>query len=366
MRPTYVVDNVTTYVKPVYKDITEYPKDHGLTLYIVQDFIPAPPDNNSSSIYEDIRLGSIKIPATLTDNGLDLPFKYDYTIVPCMMYGKLPHLAVSNTVDFSKLHAFNQSNYTTWKYRIDGSQLRLTFGAAVYDTYETYKVNGLILEFYDHLGFAGSLEISDKKSYSGEFTKIIQLNSLSALSSKKIVEGEYKSGYSRNINIQEIDGVLKLHGKTVAYYPDLGYVYFDKGETEPVEDNDCGTLYSNMLYGVKTYLKRETDSGTQFIRTKDFFLYTLPIYNDYYYTTNDFSQLENPELDVVLTYKIKDTGSRLTYNAEGFSQGYETGDPSDPSKYKDKEHVSEYLAGYYKQPNLQLTKFYKYVGTGNL
>ena len=366
MRPTYVVDNVTTYVKPVYKDITEYPKDHGLTLYIVQDFIPAPPDNNSSSTYEDVRLGSIKIPATLTDNGLDLPFKYDYTIVPCMIYGKLPHLAVSNTVDFSKLHAFNQSNYTTWKYRIDGSQLRLTFGAAVYDTYETYKVNGLILEFYDHLGFAGSLEISDKKSYSGEFTKIIQLNSLSALSSKKIVEGEYKSGYSRNINIQEIDGVLKLHGKTVAYYPDLGYVYFDKGETEPVEDNDCGTLYSNMLYGVKTYLKRETDSGTQFIRTKDFFLYTLPIYNDYYYTTNDFSQLENPELDVVLTYKIKDTGSRLTYNAEGFSQGYETGDPSDPSKYKDKEHVSEYLAGYYKQPNLQLTKFYKYVGTGDL
>jgi hypothetical protein len=42
----------------------------------------------------------------------------------------------------------------------------LTFGAEVYDTFETDKVDGLILEFYDFRGFAGSLEINNKKSYS--------------------------------------------------------------------------------------------------------------------------------------------------------------------------------------------------------
>ena len=32
--------------------------------------------------------------------------------------------------------AFNQSDFTTWKYFISNDQLRLTFGADVYDTYE--------------------------------------------------------------------------------------------------------------------------------------------------------------------------------------------------------------------------------------
>ena len=72
-------------------------------------------------LYGDIKLGGIKLPDVVSANGLDLPFKYDYTLVPCMNYGKLDHLAVSNTVDFSKLHAFNQSDFNTWKYHIDGN-----------------------------------------------------------------------------------------------------------------------------------------------------------------------------------------------------------------------------------------------------
>ena len=69
--------------------------------------------------YNDLILANIKIPEKVASNGLDLPFKYEYTIVPCMNYGKLQHLAISNTIDFSKLHAFNQSKFHTWKYRID-------------------------------------------------------------------------------------------------------------------------------------------------------------------------------------------------------------------------------------------------------
>jgi hypothetical protein len=120
-----------------------------------------------------------------------------------MNYGRLDHLAVSNTVDFSKLHAFNRSGFTTWKYRIDDGYLRLTVGAEIFDTYETNKVDGLIFEFYDHRGFAGSLEFVDKKSYNGVFTKVIPLNSLQALSNKRILGKERNSEYKRNINITQ-------------------------------------------------------------------------------------------------------------------------------------------------------------------
>jgi hypothetical protein len=81
----------------------------------------------------------------------------------------------------------------------------LTFGADIYDTYEDYKVDGLILEFYDCWGFAGSLEILDKKSYSGIFTKIIPLNSFRALSRKKIEKNSQHEDFKRNINIKETE-----------------------------------------------------------------------------------------------------------------------------------------------------------------
>jgi hypothetical protein len=84
-----------------------------------------------------------------------------------MTYGKLEHLSVSNKVDFSKLHAFDQSKFNIWKYYINNDIITLTFGAEIYDTFETDKVDGLFIEFYDYRGFAGSLEISGKKSYSG-------------------------------------------------------------------------------------------------------------------------------------------------------------------------------------------------------
>jgi len=93
----------------------------------------------------------------------------------------------------------------------------LTFGADIYDTYEEFKVDSLILEFYDLWGFAGSIEISDKKSYSGVFTKTIPLNTLGALSNKKIIEiddkKEYKAGYAHNINIIKDSEKFYLNGQ---------------------------------------------------------------------------------------------------------------------------------------------------------
>jgi hypothetical protein len=69
-----------------------------------------------------------------------------------------------------------------------------------------------------------------------------------------------------------------------------------------------------MIYGVKTYLRRDVGGNKEYIRKQDFFLFTLPIYNDYYYTVSDFSNLENPELNLMLTYKLKDSSTITPYS----------------------------------------------------
>lgn len=359
--PTY--NYINGYTKPS----GTYPKDDKLFLYTISDFIPEDKETGQSKDdfkYNQLKIANIKIPDKVASNGLDLPFKYEYTIVPCMNYGKLPHLAVSNTIDFSKLHAFNQSEFTTWKYRIDNDQLRLTFGADIFDTYEEYKVDGLILEFYDCWGFAGSIEISDKKSYSGIFTKIIPLNSYRAINTKGI---HTNSDYARNVNIKyektknPATGVISenylYNEKNISFNsPSSGWsgIPIEEGTT----DNDCGTLYSNMIYGVKTYLRRDIDGSKEYIRKRDFFLFTLPIYNDYYYTLTDFSNIKNPELELMLTYKLKDSSEKTPYNqGEIITNGYNT---------QDNKNVENYLGGFYQGVSLDLIRYYQYKGTTEL
>lgn len=371
----FIPNKSDNYINGNTKPSGEYPKDDPIFLYNLSDYIPEiKPENEDIAgedsiyfTYQDLKLANITLPTISVANGLDLPFKYDYTLVPCMNYGKLQHLAVSNTVDFSKLHAFNQSDFHTWKYRIDDNQLRLTFGADVYDTYETDKVDALILEFYDLWGFAGSLEITDKKSYSGIFTKIIPLNSFKALSNKRIIGNTYSTEYKRNINIQEVldengnpikdsytfagSSISKSSKKAGWNLPDT---HPETGE----ETNDCGTLYSNILYGVNAYFRRTNKAGVmEFIKKKEFFLYTLPIYNDYYYPTQDFSTLTYPKLQLMLTYKLKDTSTKAPYTEGEIISGYNK---------TDTENVASYLGGFCKKTDLNLIKYYKYTGYTDL
>jgi hypothetical protein len=163
------------------------------------DFIPSNDYNDKENFgkYSEIKLATIRIPKDFGPNA-KFPFKYNYELVPCMNYGKLDHLMVSNSINFENLFDFDASEFTTWKYRIDGNQLRLTFGAEIFDTIEPNKVDALILEFYDHNGFVGSLEITGKQSYSGVFNKIIYLNTLNGLSTKKINGKTYINNYKHN------------------------------------------------------------------------------------------------------------------------------------------------------------------------
>lgn len=345
-------------------EVGEFNFPNPFTYHSNQDGTFLPELDGTTNPYKDIVLGDIKIPDVLNTNGIDLSFKYDYTIIPCMNFGKLDHLAVSNTVDFSNLHAFNKSDFNIWKYRIDGNQLRLTFGAEIFDTYENDKVDALVLEFYDLRGFAGSLEIVGKKSYTGMFTKILSLNELGTLSNKKISGNKYVTTYAKNVNIfEDSTGNFTYAGKPVNYVDsEIGWAYDDDS---PLGDgNDCGVIYSNLLYGVKTYLRRTINidgvSEFEFIPKKEMFLYTFPIYNDYFYSVENFNALEYPKIDMVLTYRLEDLGDKTVLTQDTITNGYCPGD---------NEKVSKYLTGNYRtedSTSFDVVRYYKYKGESKL
>lgn len=370
--------------------------------------------------YEDVLLGTVIMPDIINDNtNLSLPFTYEYTIVPCMEYGKLDHLKVSNTINFQNLHNFDQSKINTWKYYLENNLLRLTFGAEVYDTFESNKVDAVILEFYDAEGFAGSYTCANKKSYSGIFTTTFTLNSINQLNTQKIeyvgnkfelVEGEF-----RNMNLRKASPLVSVKYKydsesSVIFYNIPTYIYESNTyiklsqalfnnyvdnarystyspisnedkiklkQTQIIEGyyiindgfigdltnsipNDCGTLYSNLIYKVKPYFRQPNADGTfNYIEQNELYLFTFPIYNQYYYTINNFNTLTYPELDVVLTYQLKDNSNCNIYsnNDNNIINGYNS---------EDKENINKYYSGTYKESSLEATRYYSYKGTSEL
>ena len=334
----------------------------------VADFIPSNVSNQDNYLsYDPIKLGSIKIPNSISKTRSEFPFKYDYSLVPCMNYGKLSHLITSNTINFNNLWNFEDSEFTTWKYRIDGNQLRLTFGAEILDTFEDDKVDALILEFYDCWGFAGSLTISDKKSYSGSFTKVISLNTLGSISTQRV---NSELPFKRNINIQQDGNVFKFKNRPIEFDENAGWKFINTAEYISDQDNDCGVLYSNIVYGVKTYLRRTINKGNletehyEYIRKKDLFLYTLPIYNNQYYNVEDFTTLVNPQLNLILTYRLEDFSTK-----EIFTQSTGIGKDYIFKGYYREElnFINQYLTGNLTNlSDTDVTKYYKYSGTSKL
>ena len=387
----FVPNTTDNYIQYQEKPSGDYPKDDPLQLYTVDAFIPGNLEANDNYLkYNDVKLASIKLPndaVNLSDN--PFPFVYNYTLVPCMNYGKLDHLKVSNTINFANIYNFDKSGITTWKYRIDENQLRLTVGTEVYDATSTeFEVDGLILEFYDLWGFAGSLVIDGKASYSGLFTKLINLNSLKSLHNKRVVEDvsgqEFNGGYLHNINITKNrdDEKYYLNGKEVVHNEETGWNYCD----EKIEDefpDDCGTLYSNILYGVKAYLRKKDNLGnyTYFPihnsgedDKKKLFVYTIPFLNEYYYTKDDFTELGPIALDFVLTYKLEDSSIKQVYEGNGYKNGYAyeevvvaDGEPPIPKDDCDYAVMSKYVNGNMAdRTDFTATKLYEYIGDSKL
>ena len=330
--------------------------------------------------YNNVKLGSIKIPQTSLKLG-PFPFTYEYTLVPCMEYGKLNNLKVSNKIDFSKIRDFSKSKFNAWRYHIDGNQLKLTFGAEVYDLDCDKKVIGLHLDFYDQNDFVGSLSIDDEnRSYSGEFTRILSLDTLNVLNNVRInnnhSETVSKKTFIRNVNIiNNGDGTYSYLGYPCEKVGNSWNYKYAITVKPPTEDQTRGSststdsytedktipsdrfmLQSNLIYGVKAYFKIRDKSGDYYKYNRPFVLFTFPIYNDKYYSRKDFSELQ-PDLKLALTYTLNDKSERYIYNDGNITEGY-----SNDDKFK----IDTYLNGTYAETNLSATKYYNYKGTTKL
>ena len=344
LKPLDIYEDTDSLVGPIY-------------LYVPADFIPD--DVNYS--YNPLRLANIQIPLEFCkDDSIAFPFSYSYTIMPCMNYGKLDYLKFSDTIDFSKISDISKSNINIWKYRIDGNQVRLIFGAQIYDALkpDNEKVDAIVLEFYDAFGFAGSLEINDKKYYSGIYNKLLYLNSNKALGTNKIHNNSYITNYKHRYDIFVDGDTYSYNGEVLQYDQTTGWTNL------PDEYNDCGTLYPNILYGVKIFRRTPDTINSSadnqkynFTKLGDFFLYTLPIYNDYYYSCDNFNELEYPKIDLVLAYKIKDASTSEVYHDDNVSNnGYVADDGV----------IESYLKGESDQASISTVKYYKYKGTSNV
>lgn len=206
-------------------------------------------------------------------------FVYTLEITPTMDYGRLDHLAVQLVIDFNKIGT-GEISLNTWKYHNSGVTSILTYGIEAYPK-PNWEVSAVIMQFYDNQGLIGEYLLNDKKYYSGVFTEYFGL------------DGERVN--SRFTNHNSLKGELIQHkGEKVDNIPDNiedGNYITENGITYI---NDASTLYSGLLYGVKIIVEQKhTQTGVTAISNPEYRWYwTNPMYNEYYYSVQDFKELK--------------------------------------------------------------------------
>ena len=229
---------------------------------------------------------------------------YHYEITPAMPYGLLREYSIDGYIDFSKIGT-GAIDLKAWKYFNGENVSTLTIGMDAY-VEDNMGIQSVILEFYDNQGMAAAYHITGKSSYSGQFTEMIPLN-----------------GSTSTYKLQNIDakGNKHLHLGPEAHEGDTNLVKFDGEkiiETDWINDgschiDDCGTIYSNMLYLVKIIVKYcpinalgefDTSDSTNY---KHFYrwMWTNTMFNQYYHNITDFNDIQlELTLDVFPTYEL--------------------------------------------------------------
>lgn len=229
---------------------------------------------------------------------------YHYEITPAMPYGLLREYSIDGYIDFSKIGT-GAIDLKAWKYFNGENVSTLTIGMDAY-VEDNMGIQSVILEFYDNQGMAAAYHITGKSSYSGQFTEMIPLN-----------------GSTNTYKLQNIDaeGNKHLHLGPEAHEGDTNLVKFNGEkivETDWVNDgschiDDCGTIYSNMLYLVKIIVKYcpinalgefDTSDSTNY---KHFYrwMWTNTMFNQYYHNITDFNDIQlELTLDIFPTYEL--------------------------------------------------------------
>lgn len=199
--------------------------------------IPLSPEG----IPDDVVVNTFKRPvlvkvATVKKNELDKNIKdaeyyINYTVCPCMPYGVLDHLAISNTIDFNK-NQDGSVNLDTWKYYVNADSITLNYGLTTnLKEDENEVVEKVVMEFYDNQGLSASYEIKNQDTFDAKFTEYIELDKES--SNYKILNTRIpENSISRELT-ELIPHAGEYAGQCVKDIIDDDhekYVYFDKNQ----------------------------------------------------------------------------------------------------------------------------------------
>ena len=221
--------------------------------------IPLSPEG----IPDDVVVNTFKRPvlikvATVKKNELDkntkdAEYHIDYTVCPCMPYGVLDHLAISNTIDFNK-NQDGSVNLDTWKYYVNADSITLNYGLTTnLKDDENEVVEKVVMEFYDNQGLSASYEIKNQDTFDAKFTEYIELDKES--SNYKILNTKIpENSISRDLT-ELIPHAGEYAGqcvKDISPEDANKYVYFDKNQkvrsaTDLFDENKDPNIATDIL-----------------------------------------------------------------------------------------------------------------------
>lgn len=189
----------------------------------------------------------------LDENIKDAEYYINYTVCPCMPYGVLDHLAISNTIDFNK-NQDGSVNLDTWKYYVNADSITLNYGLTTnLKEDENEVVEKVVMEFYDNQGLSASYEIKNQDTFDAKFTEYIELDKES--SNYKVLNTRIpENSISRELT-ELIPHAGEYAGQCVKDIIDddhKKYVYFDKNQkvrnaTDLFDENKDPNIATDIL-----------------------------------------------------------------------------------------------------------------------
>lgn len=292
------------------------------------------------SVYKEFATFTIPIEQTYTKDGKEYSLTpdlsnliYNYEITPAMSYGLLREYSVEGFIDFGKIGT-GAIDLNVYKYFVGENAITLTLGMDAY-VEDNKGIDEVCIEFYDNQGLAASYHIGNKDSYSGQFTEVIPLNGVTNTS--KLRDTDYTGKSKLHLGVEANEG-----DENLVKYDDGEIVKTDTYEAGVTYINDCGTLYSNMLYLAKIIIKycpKDALGELDPTQTGDFkvfwrWMYTIPMFNDYYFQVQDFDNIKMAlTLDVVANYTFTNKYYYKVFNYESENNGTLIQDGAELYKY---------------------------------
>lgn len=211
-----------------------------------------------------------------------------YTFTPCMNWGEITQLAVSGTVDLSKLGT-GYMNIAQWKYYNQPNKQIVNWGFEIYEE-DGKTVNDLKINFYSIVG----------KSDNTYEVKKLKFNT------------DKKTSYHGNFSYD-----LPLNQEWYKYEDCTADIKTDEENHITAASNTKNTLDSNNLYLVEFILKyidsSDASAKTEIEDIKFYkWMYTNGVFNSKYYTENDFNTLQ-PEFDIDYSVDYSSTTKQPEY-----------------------------------------------------